>query len=360
MTERVFNFSAGPAMLPEPVLEEARENLLSLGDTGIGILEHSHRGPAFKKVYEDAVAHCRQLADIPEDYHILFLHGGASMQFCMLPMNFLTPDATADYLITGRWSQRAIEQAQRFGQTHVVCSSKDRNFCYIPKERQYSERPTYVHFTSNNTIYGTQFTTEPDVPEGAFLACDASSDIFSRPIDITKYGLIYAGAQKNLGPSGIALAIIRDDLVQRGAENLPDMLQYRTHAKHNSAYNTPSTFGIYVMGLVFKWLLDQGGLAAMEERNRAKANKLYEYLDQSSLFQPTADADSRSMMNITFVTGNDELDAKFCSEAAEQGLAGLKGHRSVGGMRASIYNAFPERGVDALIDFMRDFEAKNG
>jgi len=347
-------------MLPEPVLEEARENLLSLGDTGIGILEHSHRGPAFKKVYEEAVAHCRQLAKIPDDYHVLFLHGGASLQFCMLPMNFLTPETTADYLITGRWSQRAIEQAQRFGPTHVVCSSKDRNFCYIPKERQYSERPAYVHFTSNNTIYGTQFATEPEVPEGAFLACDASSDIFSRPIDMTKYGLIYAGAQKNLGPSGIALAIIRDDLVQRGAENLPDMLQYRTHAKHDSAYNTPSTFGIYVMGLVLKWLLDQGGLAAMEKRNRAKADKLYQYLDQSHLFQPTADADSRSMMNITFVTGNEELDAKFCTEAAQQGLAGLKGHRSVGGMRASIYNAFPERGVDALIDFMRDFEAKNG
>ncbi len=360
MAERVYNFSAGPAVLPEPVLEEARDNLLSLWDTGIGILEHSHRGKAFQQVYEQAVERCRQVGNIPDDYHVLFVHGGASMQFVMLPMNFLTPDRTADFLVTGNWSKKALAQAKRFGNTHIVCSSEDKNFTYIPKERQYSERPVYVHFTSNNTIYGTQFATEPDVPDGAFLACDASSDIFSRPIDVTKYGLLYAGAQKNLGPSGVALAIIRNDLLERAAEDLPELLRYKTYVEHQSRYNTPNTFAIYVMSLAFQWILDQGGLTEMEKRNRRKAQKLYDFLDQSELFRPTAEPDSRSMMNVTFVTGDPELDARFCAEAEKQGLCNLKGHRSVGGMRASIYNAFPEEGVDALVQFMKDFEAKNG
>ena len=359
MTKRVYNFSAGPAILPEPVLEEASRNLLSLGETGVGIIEHSHRGPAFKKVYEDAVADCRELAGIPDNYHVLFLHGGASTQFLMAPMNFLSPESTADYLVTGSWSKKAMAQAKRFGKTHVVCSSEDRNFCYIPQSRDYSDEPVYVHFTSNNTIYGTQFSAEPDVPDGAFLVCDASSDIFCRPIDVSKYGILYAGAQKNLGPSGVALVLIRDDLVQRGASDLPEMLAYRTHADNQSAYNTPCTFGIYVMGLVFKWLKAEGGLAVMEERNRDKAGKLYAALEESKLFQPTADSDSRSLMNVTFVTGDADLDAEFCAEAGKAGFSGLKGHRSVGGMRASIYNAFPSEGVDALIDFMKEFEAKH-
>lgn len=356
MTERIFNFSAGPAVLPVPVLEEARENLLCLGNTGIGILEHSHRGKAFLAVYEETVAVCRELADVPDDYSILFLQGGASTQFFMVPMNFLTPDGTADYLVTGAWSKKAVAEAKRFGGVHVACSSEDRNFCYIPKSCAFSENAAYVHYTSNNTIFGTQFSAARKIPSGGVLVCDASSDIFSRPIDVTKHGIIYAGAQKNLGPSGVTLVLIRNDLVERGAAELPTMLQYRTHAQNESAYNTPPTFGIYLMGLVFKWMKAQGGLAAMDARNREKAGKLYAFLDQSRLFRPTADPDSRSMMNVTFVTGDAELDKKFIATAAAAGLDGLKGHRSVGGMRASLYNAFPPEGVDRLIEVMREFE----
>lgn len=357
---RIYNFSAGPAVLPEPVLEEAREALWSLGDTGIGICEHSHRGKAFLAVYEQAVALCRELASIPDDYDVLFLQSGASLQFCMVPMSFLTPERTADYFVTGSWSKKAIAEAKRFGRVHVACSSEDRNFCYIPRSAAYSSSPTYVHFTSNNTIFGTQFRSEPEAPDGAFLVCDASSDIFSRPIDVKKYGVIYGGAQKNLGPAGATLVIVRKDLVERGSSELPTMLQYRTHAETDSMFNTPPVFCIYVMGLVFHWLKEQGGLAATAERNRAKAGKLYDYLDKSGLFQPTADPDSRSLMNVTFVTGDAELDAKFVAAAEQASFSGLKGHRSVGGMRASLYNAFPPEGVDQLIEFMRDFEARHG
>lgn len=359
MTKRIWNFSAGPAVLPESVLEEAKENLLSLGSTGIGILEHSHRGKAFIAVYEETVALCREVGGIPTDYQVLFLQGGASTQFFSIPMNFLTPDQTADYLVTGSWSEKAIEEAKRFGKTHIACSSKDKNYSYIPKAISYSEKPAYVHFTSNNTIFGTQWAAEPEIPAGTDLICDASSDIFSRPIDVTKYGMIYAGAQKNLGPSGVTLVLMRNDLVERGAKDLPPMLQYRTHAKNDSMYNTPPTFAIYLMGLVLKWIKANGGLAGVGERNAAKAGKLYAYLDQSKLFKPTAATDSRSQMNVTFVTGNEELDAKFCSAATKAGFDGLKGHRSVGGMRASIYNAFPPAGIDALIDFLKKFEAEN-
>lgn len=359
MTKRIWNFSAGPAVLPESVLEEAKENLLSLGSTGIGILEHSHRGKAFIAVYEETVALCREVGGIPSDYQVLFLQGGASTQFFSIPMNFLAADQTADYLVTGSWSEKAIEEAKRFGKTHIACSSKDKNYSYIPKAISYSEKPAYVHFTSNNTIFGTQWAAEPEIPAGTDLICDASSDIFSRPIDVTKYGMIYAGAQKNLGPSGVTLVLMRNDLVERGAKDLPPMLQYRTHAKNDSMYNTPPTFAIYLMGLVLKWIKANGGLAGVGERNAAKAGKLYAYLDQSKLFKPTAATDSRSQMNVTFVTGNEELDAKFCSAATKAGFDGLKGHRSVGGMRASIYNAFPPAGIDALIDFLKKFEAEN-
>lgn len=360
MTQRIHNFSAGPAILPVPVLEEARENLLSLGDTGIGVLEHSHRGKAFLAEYENAVARCREVAGIPDDYHVLFLQGGASSQFFTVPMNFLTPETTADYLVTGAWSKKAIAEVKRFGNAFVSCSSEEEHFREIPEERAVSDEPVYTHFTSNNTIFGTQFATEPDMPNGGFLVCDASSDIFSRPIDVTKYGIVYAGSQKNLGPSGVTLVIIRDDLVKRGAKDLPTMLQYRTHADKESMFNTPPTFGIYVMGLVFGWILDQGGLAAMETRNREKAGRLYEFLDESSLFNATAEKGSRSLMNVTFVTGDADVDAKFIAAATTAGFDGLKGHRSVGGMRASIYNAFPPEGVDALIEFARQFEAANG
>lgn len=361
-SERIFNFSAGPAILPEPVLREAQQAIWNLDGTGIGVLEHSHRGAAFQEILDDAIERCRRLADIPPEYHILFLQGGASTQFFMAPMNWLKPQDTADYLVTGSWSKKALAEARRFGNVHVVCSSEDRNFSYIPpRERwQFSERPVYVHVTSNNTIYGTQFHDWSGFPDDAVLICDASSDIFSRPLDVRRFGMIYAGAQKNLGPAGVTLVIVRDDLVQRGSEQLPTMLQYRTHVKANSCYNTPPTFGVFVMARVFHWIEQQGGLEAMAERNRRKAARLYEYLDQSRLFRPTAEKESRSWMNVTFVTGDPERDARFIEFARQAGLDGLKGHRSVGGMRASIYNAFPEEGVQRLIEVMRDFESREG
>lgn len=357
MTKRIFNFSAGPAVLPPEVLEEARENLLSLGNTGIGILEHSHRGKAYMAVHEEAEALCRELAGIPANYHVLFIQGGASTQFSMVPMNLLKAGGTADYLVTGAWSQKAVIEAKRVANVHVAATSEDRNFCYIPKEAKYSSSPAYVHFTSNNTIFGTQFAAEPMPPSGCPLVCDASSDIFSRPLDIGNYGLIYAGAQKNLGPSGVTLVIIREDLVEQAPRDLPTMLQYRTHAEEHSLYNTPPTFGIYIIGLVFKWIKKQGGLSAVEKANHAKADPLYDYLDSSRLFRATAEKGSRSLMNVTFVTGNPALDEKFLAAAKKAELDGLKGHRSVGGMRASLYNAFPKAGVEALIGLMREFEA---
>lgn len=358
MTRRIWNFSAGPAVLPVSVLEEARENLLSLGNTGIGICEHSHRGKPFMAVAAEAEALCREIAGIPDNYAVLFLQGGASLQFSLVPMNFLSADRTADYLVTGMWSEKAIKEARSCGKTHVACTSKDANFSYIPDTCSYSDRPVYVHFTSNNTIFGTQFRSEPTgFPESAFLVCDASSDIFSRPIDVTKYGLIYAGAQKNLGPSGVTLVIVRKDLVESGNRDLATMLQYRTHAENESMYNTPPTFGIYLMMLVFRWIKASGGLPAMEALSRARAGKLYDYLKSSSLFRQTARNGSESMMNVTFVTGNEDKDNAFIKAAEARGFSGLKGHRSVGGMRASLYNAFPKEGVDALIQFMKDFEA---
>lgn len=357
MTDRILNFSAGPAVLPVEVLEEAREDLLSLGDTGIGILEHSHRGKAFTAVRDETEDLIRKVGSIPDNYRVLFIQGGASMQFAMIPMNFLSEGQTADYLNTGSWSKKAIKEAKAFGSVNVAASSEDRNFCYVPQSGSYSQDANYVHFTSNNTIFGTQFAAEPDVPGGGTLICDASSDIFSRPIDVSKYGMIYAGAQKNLGPSGVTLVIVRDDLVESGSESVPAMLQYRTYAENKSLYNTPPSFGIYLIGKVCQWILNQGGLSAMEDRNAAKAAVLYDFLESSSLFSATADADSRSKMNVTFVTGDADADADFISKATAAGLDGLKGHRSVGGMRASIYNAFPPEGVETLVGFMKDFEA---
>lgn len=358
MTNRIWNFSAGPAVLPESVLEEARENLLSLGDTGVGVCEHSHRGKPFVAVAEEAEALAREIGNIPDNYKVLFLQGGASSQFAMVPMNFLSKDQTADYLNTGSWSKKAIKEAKLFGNVNVACSSEEATFNYIPTEVNYSQQPSYVHFTSNNTIYGTQFATEPTgFHNDAFLVCDASSDIFCRPIDVSKYGLIYAGAQKNLGPSGVTLVIVREDLVDAGHADLPSMMQYRTHAGADSMYNTPPTFGIYLMMLVFRWIKANGGLTAMEARNKTKSGKLYDYLDNSDFWQAAARKDSRSLMNVTFVTGDADKDAAFLAKADSEGFSALKGHRSVGGMRASIYNAFPEEGVDALIELMKDFEA---
>jgi phosphoserine aminotransferase len=358
MTSRMINFSAGPACLPIEVLQEAQEALISLNGTGIGILEHSHRGAAFMAVYEEAVSLIREVGSVPDNYHVLFLQGGASLQFAMVPMNFLSEGKTADYLNTGAWSKKAIKEAGLSGNVHVAASSEDRNFCYIPKEASFSEEAEYVHFTSNNTIFGTQFATEPDVPDGSTLICDASSDIFSRPIDVSKYGMIYAGGQKNLGPSGVVLVLVRDDLVERGDQNLPAMLRYRTFAANQSMYNTPPTFGIYLIGRVCNWILQNGGVNGMAERNRKKAGLVYDYLESSSLFQATADVDSRSQMNVTFVTGDPEIDAAFVKEATDVGFDGLKGHRSVGGMRASIYNAFSPAEMNVFVELLKSFETE--
>ena len=357
MTGRIWNLSAGPAVLPESVLAEAQESLLSLGDTGVGVCEHSHRGKVFVAVANEAESLCRELAGIPDNFRVLFLQGGASNQFAMIPMNFLTMDTTADYIVTGSWAKKAMKEAKLFGNVNVASTSEGNNFNTIPGSHSFSDRASYVHYTSNNTIFGTQFATEPEgFSEDAFLVCDASSDIFSRPIDVSKYGLIYAGAQKNLGPSGVTLVIIRDDLVEAGNGQLASMLQYRTHASAGSMYNTPPTFAIYLMMLVFRWIRDNGGLAEMETRNRAKAGRLYETIDRSAMFHATTDEASRSYMNVTFATGHREKDDQFIQEATAAGFNAINGHRSVGGMRASIYNAFPAEGVEALVKFMEEFE----
>ena len=361
MPDRIHNFSAGPAVLPEPVLRKAQEAIWNAAGSGIGIMEHSHRGKVFDKIINDAEEACRRLGSIPDNYRVLFLQGGASLQFSMVPMNLLPADRTADYLLTGIWSQKAIKEAKQVGKTHVAATGEATNFDRIPRaaEIRYSADPVYLHITTNNTIHGTQWPQEPVLPAGVPLIADASSDIYSRPIDIRKYGLIYAGAQKNLGPSGVVLVIIRDDLIEAGPKTLPTMLQYRTHAGEKSLYNTPPTFGIYVMGEVFKWIEGQGGLPAMAEQNEAKARLLYDYLDASDFFRGTAQPDSRSRMNVCFRAPTEELEEKFVKEAAKRGLDGLKGHRSVGGMRASIYNACPRASVEALVTFMKEFERSN-
>jgi phosphoserine aminotransferase len=361
MGERIYNFSAGPAVLPEPVLREAQEALWNVDDTGIGILEHSHRSALFERVIGEAEADCRALAGIPDDHAVLFLQGGASTQFAMLPANLLPEGGTADYLDTGNWASKAIAEARRYGHVHVAASSKDTNYDHVPgaDERRYSENPAYVHFTSNNTLFGTQYREEPETPDGVWLACDASSDVFSRPLAIGRYGVLYAGAQKNLGPAGVVLAIVRRDLLEP-VRDLPTMLRYATHAESGSLYNTPPTFAIYVVGRVFQWILAQGGLRALAKRNEEKAALLYDVLAQQGFYRPTAREGSRSLMNVTFTTPSAELDAKFVADATAAGLDGLKGHRAVGGMRASLYNAFPRAGCEALAAFMTDFAAKHG
>ena len=361
MPDRIHNFSAGPAVLPESVLRKAQEAIWNAGGSGIGILEHSHRGKLFERVINEAEEACRNLGGIPDNYRVLFLQGGASLQFAMVPMNFLSADRTADYLVTGVWSQKAVKEAKALGKVHIAVTGEATNFDRIPQpeEIRYSANPAYVHITTNNTIYGTQWRTEPPVPSGVPLVADTSSDMYSRPIDIRKYGIIYAGAQKNLGPSGVVLVIIRDDLVEAGSKTVPTMLQYRTHAGESSLYNTPPTFGIYVMGEVFKWIQAEGGLAGMAEHNEAKARLLYEFIDNSDFFRGTVQPDSRSRMNVCFRAPTEELEAKFISEATKRGLDGLKGHRSAGGMRASIYNACPRRAVEALVAFMKEFERAN-
>ncbi len=362
MSERIFNFSAGPGVLPESVIRQAQKDMWNIFDTGIGVMEHSHRGKAVDRVWQEALDDCRALTNIPDNYSILFLTGGASQQFYQIPMNFLKKDQTADYINTGVWATKAIKDAKAFGGVHIAASSEDRNFAYIPKPEatKFSASPRYVHFTTNNTIYGTEFKTEPAVPAGVPLICDTSSDMFSRPIDVTKYAMIYAGAQKNLGPAGVTLVIIRNDLMESGAQDIPKLLQYGAVAKEDSRLNTPPVFAVYMVGQVFKWIKAEGGLKAMAERNAAKVKPLYDYLDASKFFRANVDKDSRSLMNVCFRAPTEELEAKFIKEAAAQGLDGLKGHRSAGGMRASTYNAFPAEGVKALVQFMEKFEKANG
>ncbi|NOT07385.1 MAG: 3-phosphoserine/phosphohydroxythreonine transaminase [Gemmatimonadales bacterium] len=361
MSDRIHNFGAGPGVLPESVLRQAQQDLWNLRGSGIGIAEHSHRGKVFEKVIAEAEDDIRLLAGIPDNYKILFIQGGATQQFAMVPMNLLPAGRTADYLITGVWAQKAHQEAGKFGSVHVALSGEGSKFTQIPpvSEIEYSENPAYVHLTTNNTIYGTEWKTEPPVPPGVPLVADTSSDMFSRPIDVTKYGLIYAGAQKNLGPSGIVLVIMREDLAEQAPKTLPTLMQYRTYVKEKSLYNTPPTFAIYMVGQVVKWILASGGLAGMAERNAEKAKVLYDFLDQSAFFKPSVHRDSRSLMNICFRTASEELDAKFASEATKKGFDGLKGHRSAGGMRASLYNACPKESVVALVAFMKEFEKAN-
>jgi phosphoserine aminotransferase len=358
---RIFNFSAGPAVLPVPVLEEAQRNLVELPGVGMSVLEISHRSKTFEDILARTEADVRALGNVPANYKVLFLQGGASMQFSMVPLNLLTPGATADYIVTGAWAQKAVKEAQRVGTVNIAATTESDNFSRLPKQDEIKLTPgaAYVHMTTNNTLFGTEWPSEPAVGDAPLVA-DTSSDMFSRPIDVSKYGLIYAGAQKNLGPSGVTLVIIREDLLARSQKSLHTMLNYAVHAENGSMYNTPPCFGIYLMGLVMKWGLAQGGLDAINAANTRKASKLYAEIDRSGFYRGTADKASRSRMNITFRLPSEDLEKTFVKESTAAGLDGLKGHRSVGGMRASIYNAFPEAGIDALVAFMQEFEKKNG
>lgn len=358
---RVYNFSAGPACLPEEVLQTAANEMLDYHGTGMSVMEMSHRSKAYDSIIKTAEQDIRDLLGIPDTYDVLFLQGGGWTGFSMVPMN-LMKNGRAAYIITGSWAKNAWKEAKKYGDAVAVASSEDRNFSYIPdcSDLPIPDDADYVYICQNNTIYGTEFHTLPNT-KGHVLVSDVSSCFLSEPMDITKYGLMYGGVQKNIGPAGVTIAIIRKDLIpeEPPVANTPTMLRYKTHADKQSLFNTPPCYGIYICGLVFKWLKAQGGLNVIKERNLAKAMMLYEYLDQSKLFQGTAEKDSRSFMNVDFITGNQDMDAKFVAEAAENGLVSLKGHRSVGGMRASIYNAMPIDGVKKLVEFMDRFEKAN-
>ncbi|MES9829793.1 MAG: 3-phosphoserine/phosphohydroxythreonine transaminase [Candidatus Thiodiazotropha sp.] len=358
---RVFNFSAGPAMLPEEVLQQAREEMLDWRGSGMSVMEMSHRGKEFMSIAEQAESDLRALLQIPDNYKVMFLQGGASSQFAMVPMNLTRENTKVDYINTGSWSKKAIAEAKRFATVNLVASTEERRFTTTPGQSELNLDPgaAYVHYTPNETIQGVEF---PYVPETADvpLVADYSSTILSRPIDVPKYGIIYAGAQKNIGPAGLTIAIVREDLIGNAADNTPAMFQYATHSDNASMYNTPPTYGWYLAGLVFKWLQEKGGLAGMAVINRRKAEALYNAIDDSDFYANPVSPDSRSWMNVPFTLGDAGLDGKFIEEAGAAGLKTLKGHRSVGGMRASIYNAMPEEGVQVLIDFMAEFERVNG
>ena len=357
---RVYNFSAGPAVLPEEVLREAAEEMLDYKGCGMSVMEMSHRSKMFETIIQEAEADLRELMNIPDNYKVLFLQGGASQQFAMIPMN-LMKHGVADYIITGQWAKKAYQEACLFGNAKAVASSADKTFSYIPdcSDLPIDEDADYVYICENNTIYGTKYKTLPNT-KGKILVSDVSSCFLSEPVDVTKYGVIYGGVQKNIGPAGVVIVIIREDLITEDVlPGTPTMLRYKTHADADSLYNTPPAYGIYICGKVFKWLKKRGGLAAMKEYNEKKAKILYDFLDESRLFKGTVRKEDRSLMNVPFVTGDAELDAKFVKEAKAAGFENLKGHRTVGGMRASIYNAMPIEGVDALVAFMRKFEAEN-
>ena len=359
--QRIHNFAAGPAVLPVPVLEEIQRDLIALPGVGMSVLEISHRSRPFESILAKAEADIRTLASIPSNYKVLFLQGGASMQFSMVPMNLLTAGATADYIDSGSWADKAIKEAKKVGAVNVAATTKAENYSRVPRqdELKLTAGAAYVHMTSNNTIEGTEYKDLPSVG-GTPLVSDTSSDMFSRPIDVSRHALIYAGAQKNMGPAGVTVVILRDDLLPRSQKTLPTMLNYAVHAENGSLYNTPPAFGVYALGLVMKWLIAQGGLSAIAAVNERKAAKLYAEIDRTGFYRGTADKDSRSLMNVTFRLASEELENMFVKESTAAGLDGLKGHRSVGGMRASIYNAFPEAGVDALVAFMQEFERKHG
>ena len=358
---RVFNFSAGPAMLPEPVLQEAAREMLDYRGTGMSVMEMSHRSKTYQAIIDAAEADLRDLMQIPQNYKVLFLQGGASQQFAMIPMN-LMKNGVADYIVTGQWAKKACQEAKKYGTVNVIASSEDKNFSYIPDCRDLPVTPNadYVYICENNTIYGTKFKELPNT-KGKVLVSDVSSCFLSEPVDVSRYGLLYGGVQKNIGPAGVVIVIIREDLIPDEVPSFtPTMLRYSIHAENGSMYNTPPTYGIYICGKVFQWLKQTGGLEAMAKRNQEKAAILYDFLDNSKLFRGTVRKADRSLMNVPFVTGSQELDARFVKEAEAAGLVNLKGHRSVGGMRASIYNAMPKEGVEALVSFMKSFEHENG
>jgi phosphoserine aminotransferase len=358
---RVFNFSAGPSMLPEPVLAQAGREMLDYNGTGMSVMEMSHRSKAYEEIIHGAESAIRKLMGIPENYKVMFLQGGASLQFSMVPLNLFTPDnKNADIVVTGAWSKKALSEAKRYGTMNVIASSEDKVFNYIPQldTKKFNPEARYFHITSNNTIYGTRWTTLPDTGKVPIVA-DMSSNIMSEVTDVTKYGLIYAGAQKNIGPAGLTVVIIREDLVGNALDMTPVMLKYKTHADEGSMYNTPPTYGIYIAKLVFDWMLNMGGVPAMQKLNEEKAGILYDFLDNSNLFRGTVVKKDRSLMNVPFVLPSDELNDKFIKEASKAGFVTLKGHRSVGGMRASIYNAMPKEGVVKLVEFMKKFETAN-
>ena len=358
---RVFNFSAGPAAIPEQVLQQAREEFMDWQGSGMSVMEMSHRGKEFVSIAEQAEADLREIMAIPDNYKVLFLQGGASSQFAMVPMNLMSCGKGADYIVTGSWSKKAIAEAKRYGEVNLAASTEDSKFTSAPAQEalQLTAGASYVHYTPNETIEGVEFPYVPDTGDVPLVA-DMSSNILSQPMDVSRYGIIYAGAQKNIGPAGLTVVIVRDDLIGQAADSVPAMMNYAIHAKADSMYNTPPTYAWYIAGLVFKWIKDQGGLQAMAEINKRKAKKLYDAIEASPFYANPVDPACRSIMNVPFTLADAELDAAFLAQAKENGLVTLKGHRSVGGMRASIYNAMPEAGIDTLVAFMKDFEQRNG